>query len=105
MSQNALTGIVNNNYTKVRNLRDAGVDPFPHRFSVTHKVAAARALPAGTRVVCAGRLVLMRVMGKATFGQLRDGTGRIQIHVKKDQVGEKAYDLFKQAPYFAEIYI
>ena len=96
MSQNALTEIIANNYAKIRNLRDRGVDPFPHRFAVTHKIAAARSLPADTRVVCAGRMKLMRVMGKAAFAQLKDGTGTIQIYVKKDAVGDDAYDIFKK---------
>lgn len=96
MSQNALTEIVSNNYAKIKALRDKGIDPFPHRFTVTHKIAEARALPAQTHVVCAGRMILMRVMGKASFGQLRDGTGKIQFYVKKDAVGEEAYDLFRK---------
>lgn len=96
MSQNALTGIVNNNYAKIKNLRDKGIDPFPRRFTVTHKIAEARKLPAQTHVVCAGRMMLMRVMGKATFGQLRDGTGQVQFYVKKDAVGEEAYDIFRK---------
>jgi len=96
MSQTALTDIVTNNYAKIKNLREKGIDPFPHRFAVTHKIEAARKLPAETRVVCAGRLMLMRVMGKAAFGQLRDGTGQIQIYVKKDIVGEEAYEIFKK---------
>ncbi len=96
MSQNALTEIVSNNYAKIKNLRDRGIDPFPHRFEVTHKIAEARKLPDQTHVVCAGRMILMRVMGKATFGQLKDGTGRIQFYVKKDVVGEEAYDIFRK---------
>ena len=96
MSQNALTDIVNNNYAKIKNLREKGIDPFPHRFAITHKIDAARKLPVETRVVCAGRLMLMRVMGKAAFGQLRDGTGQIQIYVKKDLLGEEAYEIFKK---------
>ena len=96
MSQTALTDIVNNNYAKIRSLREKGIDPFPHRFAVTHKIEAARALPADTHVVCAGRLMLMRVMGKATFGHIKDGTGKIQIYVKKDAVGEEAYDTFRK---------
>ena len=96
MSQNALTEIVNNNYAKIKNLRDKGIDPFPRRFPVAHKIADARKLPAETHVVCAGRVMLMRVMGKATFAQLRDGTGKIQFYVKKDVVGEEAYDIFRK---------
>lgn len=96
MSQNALTEIIANNYSKIRSLRDRGVDPFPHRFAVTHGVAEARKLAADAHVVCAGRMVLMRVMGKAAFAQLKDGTGTIQIYVRKDAVGEDSYDIFRK---------
>jgi len=96
MSQNSLTGIIDNNYTKIKNLREKGIDPFPHRFNITCKIAEARKLPAETPVICAGRLMLMRVMGKATFGHIKDGTDKIQIYVKKDTVGEAAYEVFKK---------
>jgi lysyl-tRNA synthetase, class II len=43
----------------------------------------------------AGRLVAMRTMGKVSFLGLRDRTGDLQIFVKKDKVGERAYDLLK----------
>lgn len=45
----------------------------------------------------AGRLMAKRVMGKASFAQLQDSTGRIQIFLKKDALGEDAYALFKSA--------
>jgi lysyl-tRNA synthetase class 2 len=96
VSQDALTEIVKNNYVKIKNLREKGIDPFPHRFTITHKIAQARKLPAETSVACAGRLVLMRVMGKATFGHIKDGTDKIQFYVKKDAVGEEAYDIFRK---------
>src|SRR5205814_3580274 len=43
----------------------------------------------------AGRVVAMRSMGKASFLSLRDRTGDLQIFVKKDKVGEQAYELLK----------
>ncbi|MEO8249153.1 MAG: lysine--tRNA ligase [Burkholderiales bacterium] len=43
----------------------------------------------------AGRMMLKRVMGKASFATLQDATGRIQIYVTKDGVGEEAYNEFK----------
>lgn len=43
----------------------------------------------------AGRLMLKRVMGKASFATLQDGSGRIQIYVKRDAVGDAAYASFK----------
>ena len=97
MIQNSLNDIIANNYAKIKNLRDKGIDPFPHRFTLTHKIAEARKLPAGTPVICAGRLILMRVMGKATFGPLRDGSDKIQIYVKKDAVGDAAYEIFRHS--------
>ncbi|AIL32435.1 lysine--tRNA ligase [Basilea psittacipulmonis] len=44
----------------------------------------------------AGRMMLKRVMGKASFATLQDATGRIQIYLDKDSVGEERYAEFKQ---------
>ncbi|HAH30998.1 MAG TPA: lysine--tRNA ligase [Elusimicrobia bacterium] len=88
--------IIANNYAKIKTIREQGIDPFPHRFSLTHKIDKACQTPAGESVIIAGRIVLMRVMGKATFAHLKDGTGKMQIYVKKDAVGEAAYELFKK---------
>jgi lysyl-tRNA synthetase class 2 len=44
----------------------------------------------------AGRMMLKRVMGKASFATLQDMSGRIQIYVMRDEVGEEAYDAFKR---------
>ncbi len=43
----------------------------------------------------AGRMMLKRVMGKASFATLQDSTGRIQIYIKRDDVGEEIYAAFK----------
>ncbi|MDP2006391.1 MAG: lysine--tRNA ligase [Rubrivivax sp.] len=51
------------------------------------------ASPIGVKV--AGRIMLKRVMGKASFATLQDSTGRIQIYVKRDEVGEELYEQFK----------
>jgi lysyl-tRNA synthetase class 2 len=52
-------------------------------------------LAQGSRAKVAGRMMLKRVMGKASFATLQDSTGRIQIYVKRDEVGEEAYEAFK----------
>ena len=44
----------------------------------------------------AGRIVAHRGFGKATFVKLRDRSGEIQVYVKKDVVGEAAYELFRK---------
>ncbi len=48
-------------------------------------------------VAIAGRMMFKRVMGKASFGTLRDLQGDIQIYVSKDSVGEDAYAIFKKS--------
>ncbi len=49
----------------------------------------------GVPVSVAGRMMLKRVMGKASFATLQDATGRIQLYVTRDAVGEEAYVAFK----------
>ena len=49
----------------------------------------------GKDVSVAGRIMAKRVMGKASFTDLQDYKGRIQLHVKKDVLGEEEYKWFK----------
>ena len=61
-----------------------------------HGDKAAEQLEAeGTVARVAGRMMLKRVMGKASFATLQDQSGRIQIYVTRDDVGEEAYAAFK----------
>lgn len=53
------------------------------------------ALDSMNEVAVAGRLMAKRVMGKASFAQLQDRTGRIQLFVQRDAVGEEVYKRFK----------
>ncbi|MEQ8798848.1 MAG: lysine--tRNA ligase [Salinisphaeraceae bacterium] len=57
--------------------------------------AGDEGLEAAEPVTVAGRLMAKRVMGKASFAQLQDGTGRIQLFVQRDAIGEEAYRAFK----------
>ena len=51
----------------------------------------------GKIVVLAGRMMSKRDMGKASFADLRDNSGKIQLYVRKDNIGEEEYRLFKKA--------
>ncbi|MBC7956834.1 MAG: lysine--tRNA ligase [Cytophagales bacterium] len=51
--------------------------------------------PQGVQVSVAGRMMLKRVMGKASFASLQDSTGRIQLFITKDALGEELYTAFK----------
>lgn len=78
---------------------------FPNDFKPAHRAAALVAAHGGTEaepleaqavaVSVAGRMMLKRVMGKASFATLQDSTGRIQLYVTRDALGEEAYAAFK----------
>ena len=89
---------------KLEDLKERGVDPYPNKFAPTASSADIRAkyghlAPGSEDTSCApviaGRIMTMRLMGKACFAHLKDAHGRIQIYVKKDIIGESAYELFK----------
>lgn len=83
---------------KAEALRAAGIDPYPARTHRDHTAAEALAQfdsLADQQITLAGRLVLLREMGKASFAHIEDGSGRIQIYIKKDEVGEEAYKRIK----------
>lgn len=73
-------------------------NPYPERFEVTHGLSTASALPDGTTDVrVAGRLMTMRKMGKLSFVTIGDVTGKLQLAIQKDILGEAHYEYFKNA--------
>lgn len=75
----------------------SGITPYPARVERTHTIAAARSLyesgAAGEEpVTVTGRLKRIRVMGKMSFADLEDGTGQIQVVLRRDSVGEEWYN-------------
>ena len=88
---------------KLARLREAGIDPYPARANRTHTAAQAIATLQGTSegdqppvVTVVGRLSSIRIMGKSSFAHLEDGSGRIQLYLQHDLLGEDAYTMFKQ---------
>jgi lysyl-tRNA synthetase, class II len=89
---------------KLEQIEALGYEPFPREFRWTDTPAAlvenfgeksAAELEADKREVrVAGRLVSLRLMGKAAFAHLQGSGKRIQIYVKKDVVGERGFSLF-----------
>ena len=84
---------------------DGGPVAFPNDFRPTHhadglisthQLASNEELLAQQHVVqLAGRMMLKRVMGKASFATLQDGTGRMQVYVKGEDIGSGVYEDFK----------
>ena len=85
---------------KLTNLQDAGRDPFAiTRYDVTHhsaEILAAGDGLAGKEVSVAGRMMVKRIMGKASFCKIQDKQGVIQCYVARDDLGEEAYAEFKK---------
>jgi lysyl-tRNA synthetase class 2 len=89
---------------KLARLRGAG-NPYPNDFRreslagevhAAHGAKDAPALEEEKPAACvAGRMMLKRLMGKASFATLQDMSGRIQIYVKTDLVGAETYEAFK----------
>ena len=84
---------------KLADLRARGIDPYKiTKFDRTHlssEVLANFEELEGKQVVLAGRLMAKRIMGKASFAHILDRTGRIQLYVARDSLGEEPYALFK----------
>ncbi|MEK7653509.1 MAG: lysine--tRNA ligase [Patescibacteria group bacterium] len=79
---------------KLENIKKAGVNPYPEKFDKKQSLAEAKAAKEGTGVKTAGRIMSIRLMGKIIFCHLEDFSGRLQIVVKADKVGEKQFKFF-----------
>jgi lysyl-tRNA synthetase class 2 len=99
--QKKLSDVLEDRREKLERIRGAGIEPFPHEFSGREEIGEVRAahqgLAAGmetdSRHRVAGRIVARRGHGKACFLDIRDGSGQIQLHARKDVLGHDAYEL------------
>ena len=91
---------------KLAMYKEMGIDPFGQKFPVDSAAASLKQeydklepeqVEEDKEVSIAGRIVLLRKMGKASFFTLQDKTGKIQVYIRQDVVGEENYKLFKLA--------
>ncbi len=91
---------------KLQQLREQGVEPFFNRFKPSHTIAQVLA-ECGSLTVeeleklsqtfsLAGRLMLVREFGKASFCHFQDGSSRLQAYVQKQVLGEERFKLFRR---------
>ncbi|MWL86785.1 MULTISPECIES: lysine--tRNA ligase [unclassified Cupriavidus] len=90
---------------KLQALREQGI-AFPNDFRPTHQAGPLHAQydpiegpeleASAVEVSIAGRMMLKRVMGKASFATIQDSTERIQFYISRDAVGEETYASFKK---------
>src|SRR3989337_3727079 len=89
---------------KLQELRNSGTDPYIDRFRITHSIGFVSqkygALPKeeleklNDEVIIAGRIMTRREHGKTTFCHVQDSSGRLQIYIRKDELGDGVYDTF-----------
>ncbi len=100
MTQEQLSELLQIRRDKLAALQEAGNDPFEiTKYTVdTHNVDIRDNFEAleGKTVRIAGRMMSRRIMGKASFLDLRDKTDRMQVYVRRDDVGEEDYAGFKK---------
>jgi lysyl-tRNA synthetase class 2 len=73
---------------KLATLREMGINPYPAaQFDYSHTSKQVKEnFKEGEKVVVAGRLVSRRIQGKASFAELQDGEGRIQVYFNRDEI-------------------
>lgn len=92
---------------KLEQLHELGVNPYPYEFEVSHTSAGIKSDPSLIRdeetnpesaeVSIAGRVMTRRIMGKASFFNLQDSNGIIQVYIRRDDVGVEEYNtIFKK---------
>lgn len=81
---------------KLKKIEELGVQAYGYSFKRTHTAEEIlSAYKEAMDVSTAGRIMSMRRMGKASFAHIMDASGKIQIYVKQDNVGEETYSIFK----------
>ncbi len=88
---------------KAAELAELGIDLYPNDFTPSHQVKNLlpeeknedEALPGGIKKI-AGRIITVRKFGKAAFLHIQDETGKMQVYIKRDTVGEDNFKFFKK---------
>ena len=85
---------------RLHTLQEKGINPYPNRVERTHTIAEVLEHfndwegPEGSFTLT-GRIRLMRDMGKSSFAHIEDGTGRIQVYFRINDIGEEPYRMLK----------
>ena len=93
--------IFNQRAAKLQELRDAGIRPYGFRIEGLMPAAEVvkKYIPDTENTeefAVAGRIMGMRIMGKASFAHIKDESGRLQLYVQRDNLGEEEYRRFKR---------
>jgi len=96
MSAEDTNALIEQRRAKLASLREHGIDPFANKFTPTEGcVPAKENYVEGRAVALAGRLTALREMGKSLFFDIKDQTGRIQVYVQKQAVGDGNFKILQ----------
>lgn len=102
-----INDLVKSRLAALEEIKKLGVNPYPHSFDVSAdsaEILSGFNDPDGEEetqaaklktISVAGRIMGIRKMGKASFAHIKDGSGKIQIYIRQNDVGEDQYKLFK----------
>ena len=96
-NQQDLNVLIQRRYEELEQIKSKGIEPFAYSFDVdsdSQSIKESYKEDEQKDVSIAGRIMAIRRMGKASFAHIQDHTGRIQIYLKKDDIGDD-YDIFK----------
>lgn len=105
MTEKEYTALEQTRLEKLHRLRGQGIEPYPNQAEVTHTSAEAKRLFEQTEasdaatpieVTLAGRLRAIRPMGKLTFAHIEDGSGRIQLFLRVNELGPEKMEFFNR---------
>lgn len=94
-----LNQIIESKMEKVSEIRELGLEPFGRKYDKQHNVdyiLNSYEENCETVFKTAGRIMSYRRQGKNGFGHIEDLSGKMQYYVKKDEIGEEAYELYKK---------
>jgi len=85
---------------KLMQLIELGINPYPYRYYKTHTIESTlsefdRITEAEENISLAGRLMSLRLMGKAAFADIQEEEHRIQVYFKKNIIGDEQWELFR----------
>src|SRR6201995_2027292 len=88
--------LIDQRKAKLAALQAKGINPFANKFAPTESCDHARNHYTENReVALAGRITAHREMGKSTFIDIKDQSGRIQVYAQKQALGDEQFDIFK----------
>jgi len=88
--------IIEQRYKNLEKLVEKGINPFGEKFSDIHQIQSLKDnYTEGAKVRIAGRIMAKREHGKSVFMDVKDSSGKMQVYMKKDTIGDESFEILK----------